>query len=94
MRLTLSQAQQITEIIHHHVGNSARIWLFGSRLDDQRRGGDLDLYVEAEPQSIMNELRCKLSLEECLDLPVDLIVRRPGDSSPIAQIAKTAGLPL
>jgi len=94
MRLTSSQALQITEIIHRHVGNSARIWLFGSRLDDRKRGGDLDLYVEAEPQSIMNELRCKVNLEECLDLPVDLIVRWPGESSPIARIARTEGLPL
>jgi hypothetical protein len=39
----------------------------------------------------MNELRCKLNLEESLDLPFDLIVRRPGENSPIAEIARTVG---
>lgn len=70
------------------------MWLFGSRVDDQRRGGDVDIYVETSSHSILNELRCKIDLEETLDLPVDLIVRTPGNTSPIAMIAKQKGLRL
>lgn len=94
MRITLTQTRLITECIHHHLGDAAQVWLFGSRLEDHKRGGDVDIYVETGPHPIMNELRCKLNLEETLDMPVDLIVRWPDENSPIAIIAKTEGVAL
>ena len=42
----------------------------------------------------MSELRCKHVLEDALEAPIDLIVRAPGDASPIALIAKTEGIAL
>ena len=45
MRLTPDQAQAIRQRICSHMGAQARIWLFGSRVDDGRLGGDVDLYV-------------------------------------------------
>ncbi|PIQ13032.1 MAG: nucleotidyltransferase domain-containing protein [Hydrogenophilales bacterium CG_4_10_14_3_um_filter_58_23] len=94
MRLTPAQTRQITECIHHHLGDAAQVWLFGSRLEDNKRGGDVDIYVETGPHPIMNELRCKMNLEETLDMPIDLIVRRPDEDSSIALIAKTEGVAL
>jgi hypothetical protein len=38
-----------------------------------------------------DELRCKIALEEVLDMPVDLLVRRFQEDSPIARIAKGQG---
>lgn len=94
MRITPAQANTISERIHRHLGKSAAIWLFGSRIDDNARGGDIDLYVETGSHPLLNELRCKVELEENLDMPVDLIVRPPADSSPIATIAKMHGIRL
>ena len=91
MRITAAEASLIAHRVRRRLGPSARIWLFGSRLDEDKRGGDLDLYVEAEPCPIWEPLRCKLELEEALDMPVDLIVRGHGDDSPIASIAKQEG---
>ena len=91
MRLSPDQVQAIRQTAHRVLGEGAAIWLFGSRLDDHVKGGDVDLYVEAQPHPLMDEIRCKVELEESLDLPVDLIVRPPLDSSLIAQIAKTQG---
>jgi hypothetical protein len=54
----------------------------------------LDLYVETDAHPLRNELRCKIELEETLDLPVDLIVRNVGEKSPIGSIAKSEGIPL
>jgi predicted nucleotidyltransferase len=60
MRITATQTEIITQCVHRHLGESARMWLFGSRLDDRKRGGDVDLYVETSPHTLMSELRCKV----------------------------------
>lgn len=46
MRLTEKQVQAIREIFKRHFMNEDAIWLFGSRADDSKRGGDIDLYIE------------------------------------------------
>ena len=30
------------------LGTENRVWLFGSRVDDELRGGDIDLFIETE----------------------------------------------
>ena len=78
MRLTPDQTQAIRQRIHNHMGENARIWLFGSRVDDNRRGGDVDLYVEPETApDLTARLRCRSELADALDLNVDLIVQQP-----------------
>lgn len=91
MRLSSHQSQLICKQIHQYLGDSAAIWLFGSRIDDHKKGGDVDLYVEAPPHRLLDEIRCKIKLEESLDMPVDLIVRDQADISIISGIAKTQG---
>lgn len=94
MRISQNQVQLIAESIHHHLGESARMWLFGSRLDDKKRGGGLDIYVETDRHTLGDEIRCKLQLEQSLDMPIDLIVNYRDEVTPIAQIAKTTGVAL
>ncbi len=50
MRLTDHQAQAIMQLAHEIAGERAQVRVFGSRLDDGARGGDLDLMLElSEP---------------------------------------------
>ncbi len=46
MRLTEIQRQVIVDAVRTAFGPDARIYLFGSRTDDRKRGGDIDLLVE------------------------------------------------
>ena len=46
MRLTLEQASTIRRIVREEAGNDASVRLFGSRLDEDARGGDIDLFVQ------------------------------------------------
>ncbi|MDT8440010.1 MAG: nucleotidyltransferase domain-containing protein, partial [Wenzhouxiangellaceae bacterium] len=46
MRLTNNQIQAIKTAAAEIFGDEAEVWLFGSRIDDDKRGGDIDLYVE------------------------------------------------
>ena len=95
MRLTPDQAQTIRRQVNSHLGSHARIWLFGSRVDDNRRGGDVDLYVEPNaPVDLVARLRCKGALADALDLNVDLVVQQPGRDLPIYRIARRHGVPL
>jgi len=46
MRITSIQHQAIRKIVAEMAGEDADIILFGSRVDDNKRGGDLDLLIE------------------------------------------------
>lgn len=95
MRLTNAQIDTIRKVTSQNFGEGALIWLFGSRLDDSKRGGDVDLYVEAtHRETLMSELRCKCALEDSLDLSVDLVVKEPGKDKPICNLAKAQGIRL
>ena len=47
MRLNKEYIKAIKEVIQNHFSN-AKIYLFGSRVDDTKKGGDIDLYVEVD----------------------------------------------
>jgi predicted nucleotidyltransferase len=95
MRLTDAQRQSILLAARRNFGDDARIWLFGSRVDDARRGGDVDLYIEASnPYPLATALLCKRTLEDSLDLHVDLLVNDRQQSKPIFQIARETGVQL
>ena len=46
MRLTDDQRNAIREEVSRVFGPKARVRLFGSRVDDEARGGDIDLHIE------------------------------------------------
>ena len=46
MRLTDNQIQTIRQLVRQVAGNQSRVRVFGSRLDDNAHGGDLDLMLE------------------------------------------------
>ena len=45
MRMTADQVQVLLQAVRRHFGARARVWVFGSRLDDRARGGDFDVMV-------------------------------------------------
>jgi predicted nucleotidyltransferase len=94
MRLTLAQIDTIKSTAQAVLGEGVQVTLFGSRVHDTQKGGDVDLYVETTQPDLMKKIRCKVSLQDQLDMPVDLIVKPFGDSSPIALIAKQEGIRL
>jgi predicted nucleotidyltransferase len=92
MRISEELARQATAIIARSYGESAKVWLFGSRANDAKRGGDVDLFVEANSPDLMAAMRCKADLGDLFDLDVDLIV---GDGSkPMHRLAKQTGVRL
>lgn len=46
IRLREFDVQQIIESFKEHFGPQDHLWIFGSRVELEKRGGDIDLYVE------------------------------------------------
>lgn len=90
MRLTMRQRQQIHWLVRQQLGRDTHVMVFGSRLEDQRKGGNIDLLIESR-QVVPRRLQAtlKLELEGALQLPVDLVFHQSGQPlAPFQAIAK------
>lgn len=100
MRLHETQHQAIKSIVADIVGVESRIWLFGSRVDDTKRGGDIDLLIETDailPNRV--DVLCKLEgrfAKVLGDQKIDILLKdaRTADDAPIYQAARAKGVQL
>ena len=74
MRLSVDQTRVILHCVHQQFGADAQVMLFGSRLDDTARGGDVDLLVESQTTPTLRQRAlATMALEQALNLPVDIV---------------------
>jgi predicted nucleotidyltransferase len=82
MRLSAAEVEAITRLAARHFGAGCEVRLFGSRVDNARRGGDIDLHVvPAAPvlASLDREPDFLVALKEAIgDQRIDLAVQSPG----------------
>lgn len=82
MRLTTEQIRGITDSCQDFlVGTKANLYLYGSRVDDQKRGGDIDLLL------IVEDLESKIRLLIEKHLLLSKIKSRIGDQKIDLKIA-------
>jgi len=99
MRLTPLQKESIKRATTEMFGVQARVWLFGSRVDDNKRGGDIDLLIQPEGISareiLLRKIRFLTKLEQLLgERRVDVVIETPDDQRPIVRIAHEKGIRL
>ncbi len=97
MRLSARQREVIVQEVASSLGAGAAVWLFGSRVDDARRGGDIDLYIETpQPVPALDQARLAARLETRLHNHVDVVICGPTDAAdrPIFNIARATGVRL
>lgn len=95
MRLQSKEIQTIIQVAKEIYGEGVKVYLFGSRLNDEKRGGDIDLLVrtEGEKKDVLARIRMIARLKQYLgDQEIDVI----GDheDSPVVYEALKKGMRL
>ena len=99
MRLTDNQRTIIRAAVTETFGAGTNVWLFGSRVDDSQRGGDINLLIETDQVDVDAIARAEIVLlakiqmkmgEQKIDVLLDYPSRkiRP----PIFSVAKQTGI--
>ena len=76
MRLQAKDIQIIRQVAKDVYGEDVKVYLFGSRTDDAKRGGDIDLLVRTPLQryGVLSRIRMIAKLKELLgDQKIDVI---------------------
>lgn len=97
MRLTPQQVESIRSAAETAFGTSTSVKLFGSRVDDSKRGGDIDLLVRPanRDQLLQRKLRFLALLEQALgERRIDVVIEQPHDARPIVRVARDTGVSL
>jgi predicted nucleotidyltransferase len=99
MRLTSDQIQVIKETAYSVLGEDSRVILFGSRVDDAKKGGDIDLLFETE-HILDNRVNSVGALYVALirklgDRKIDILLKDPSTpEAPVLQVARQTGIQL
>ena len=79
IRLTNKEVAVIKRAGRELLGESVKIYLFGSRVDMSKKGGDIDIFIESDKDiSLEERLNFLATLErDGIRRKVDLVVKTP-----------------
>ena len=91
MRLTDFEVSSIRQTVHA-LDTDAKVYLFGSRADDDKRGGDIDLLIISDRLSSADAGRVRWLLWELIgEQKIDIVIAKD-DSEPFVRIALKEGV--
>lgn len=100
MRLTTMEQDIISNCFRLCFGGEDHLWLFGSRVNDQKKGGDIDLYVETHldnEQAIKSKFSfLRIVKDRIGDQKIDMVLNilTINAPQPIYRIAREEGIQL
>ncbi|MFO7448022.1 MAG: nucleotidyltransferase domain-containing protein [Ignavibacteriaceae bacterium] len=95
MRLTGDQIEIIKTLAAQFFGSNAKVYLFGSRVDDKKQGGDIDIYIETDVKAgiLDKKLNMLLELEKQLgQRKIDLVINNFKNHLPVYEVARKEGV--
>ena len=91
MRLSDSEKKVVVDAIRAQ-DSSASVWLFGSRTDNGKRGGDIDLAILSSRIGRIERMRIKRFVVDALgEQKIDVVVSSDG-SDPFFRLALEKGV--
>ena len=97
MRIRKEDITTIKKITKEYFGSSAKVYLFGSRVNDQKKGGDIDLYIETDLKENVFEQKLKMlgKLHQALgEQKIDIVINNFFNDKYIYHVAKNEGIRL
>lgn len=97
MRLKKEYIDFIKETANDIFGEDAKIYLFGSRIDDNKKGGDIDIYVETNIKTNIFEKKIEMlkRLHSYLgNQKIDVVINNHTTQKYIYEIARHEGVML
>ena len=94
MRISKKYQNIIKENSKLFFGKKTKVYLFGSRVDDNKKGGDIDLFIEPDEKSNLLEKKIKYitRLNFLLgEQKIDVVISKEADTA-IRNIAKKTGV--
>ena len=90
MRVTTKEQEVIKSYAMSIFGDGSSVYIFGSRADDTKRGGDIDIYIETSEDDILDKkIQYLVELEKKLgEQRVDIVINNNKDQKPIFEIAR------
>ncbi|MDA3799779.1 MAG: nucleotidyltransferase domain-containing protein [Kiritimatiellae bacterium] len=95
MRITTFEKQKIKACFHRVFGDG-NIFLFGSRINDSAKGGDIDLFVEPCVKTDLKRKKIKFLAQLDLEIgeqKIDVVLQN-GNNSDVVCEAKSKGIKL
>lgn len=99
MRLSTRQQEAIISTFRKYYQEGDHLWVFGSRIDPNRKGADIDLYIETieknskslldRKMSFLSELKIKIG-----DQKIDVVINNGEGDLPIYGEARVTGIQL
>ena len=87
MRLSEFEISSIKTLARHHFGKDVQVFLFGSRTMDNKRGGDIDLFIR-NPNG--NQLKVRTKIKFITDLilqigeqKIDVVLDNPASKNSV-----------
>ncbi len=79
IRLSEKEKKIIKETAKKYFGKNVKVYLFGSRADINKKGGDIDIFIETDTKaSVLDEIRFLAELElKGIERKVDIVVKNP-----------------
>jgi len=99
MRLTSAQIDTIKSTATDVLGEGAQVTLFGSRVNDQLKGGDIDLLLEtkhpvANKPKAIGQIYAQL-VRQLGDRKIDILIKDPqSQAATVFNMAKQHGVRL
>ncbi|GHU72157.1 hypothetical protein FACS189450_09440 [Spirochaetia bacterium] len=74
MRINEVEKRAVTEAVQI-ADPGARVWLFGSRIDDTKRGGDIDIAVLSRNIGVSERMKIRRSIVDILgEQKIDIVI--------------------
>ena len=100
MRLNQTEHQIISTIIQKIFGDNALLYLFGSRIEDDKLGGDIDLLIETNlkpEEAFIRKIQAITEIQFALgEQKIDILITNPkkDDKRLVIQQARLTAVPL